>query len=293
MSNFKIGCGQITWSRSTPEEQVLSEIAQAGYEGVPASPRGGRSPQETLALLVKYGLKPAPGYLGASFWDKNEEADILERAETLAAFGQGAGLTELYVAAGGFEGYTVPSGKNRRQIAGHVKPEDAMTDAEFAQFAATLNKVGAITLAKGVRSCFHNHVGSTIETREEIDRLFSLVDRSLVFQGPDIGHLAWAGVDPVAFCRDYAADIKTMHVKDIDPDVLARGVAAEWDYGTFSDNGIFIELGEGMVDFPAIFGILENAGYDGWIIVETDVTQKPTALESATISRKYLKHIGY
>ncbi|MFL7810723.1 MAG: sugar phosphate isomerase/epimerase family protein, partial [Anaerolineae bacterium] len=155
------------------------------------------------------------------------------------------------------------------------------------------NKVGAITLAKGVRSCFHNHVGSTIETREEIDRLFSLVDRSLVFQGPDIGHLAWAGVDPVAFCRDYAADIKTMHVKDIDPDVLARGVAAEWDYGTFSDNGIFIELGEGMVDFPAIFGILENAGYDGWIIVETDVTQKPTALESATISRKYLKHIGY
>jgi inosose dehydratase len=119
------------------------------------------------------------------------------------------------------------------------------------------------------------------------------VDRSLVFQGPDIGHLAWAGVDPVAFCRDYADDIKTMHVKDIDPDVLARGVAAEWDYGTFSDNGIFIELGEGMVDFPAIFGILEDVGYDGWIIVETDVTQKPTALESATISRKYLKSIGY
>jgi inosose dehydratase len=293
MSNVQIGCGQITWSRSTPEEQVLSEIAQAGYEGVPASSRGGRSPEETLALLDQYGLKPAPGYLGASFWDKEQEAEILERAEALAEFGQGVGLTELYVAAGGFEGYVGRLGKNRREVAGHVGRADMMTDAEFAQFAATLNKVGEITLAKGVRSCFHNHVGSTIETREEIDRLFSLVDRSLVFQGPDIGHLAWAGVDPVAFCRDYADDIKTMHIKDIDPEVLARGVAAEWDYGTFSDNGIFIELGEGMVDFPAIFRILEGADYDGWIIVETDVTQKPSALESATISREYLKSIGY
>ena len=293
MSKIKIGCGQITWSRATPEEQVLSEIAQAGYEGVPAGPRGGRSPGETLALLSEYGLKPAPGYLGASFWDKSEEAAILERAEALAQFGQQAGLTELYVAAGGFEGYLGRRGKNRREVAGHVQPADTMTDAEFEQFAAVLNKVGEIALARGVRSCFHNHVGSTIETREEIDRLFSLVDRSLVFQGPDIGHLAWAGVDPVAFCHDYAKHIKSMHVKDIDPEVLARGVAEEWDYGRFSDSGIFVELGEGMVDFPAILQILEDVGYEGWVIVETDVTQKPTALESATISRDYLKRIGY
>jgi inosose dehydratase len=226
-------------------------------------------------------------------WEKNEEGGILERAKTLAAFGRAAGLTELYVAAGGFEHYVGRRGKNRRQVAGHVRSDDMMTDAEFGQFAETLNKVGEITLAQGVRSCFHNHVGSTIETREEIDRLFSLVDRSLVFQGPDIGHLAWAGVDPVAFCRDYADSIKTMHIKDIDPTVLEQGVAEEWDYGTFSENGIFVELGEGMVEFPGIFRILEDVGYEGWVIVETDVTQEATALESATISRNYLKSIGY
>ncbi len=293
MGKIKIGCSRITWSRSATQEQVLSEIAQAGYEGVDSGPRG-RSPQETLALLAEYGLKPAAsGYLSGSLWDKEEEPGILERAKVLAEFGQAIGRPEVYVAAGGFEGYVVPSGKNRRQIAGHVRPEDAMTGAEFEQFAETLNKVGEIMLAHGVHSCFHNHVGSTIETREEIDRLFSLVDRSLVFQGPDIGHLAWAGADPVAFCRDYADDIKTMHIKDIDPDVLARGVAEEWDYGTFSQNGIFAEIGEGMVDFPAIFRILEGTGYEGWVIVETDVTQEPSALESATISRAYLKTIGY
>ena len=73
---------------------------------------------------------------------------------------------------------------------------------------------------------------------------------SLVFQGPDIGHLAWAGADVAQFCRDYAKDIKTVHVKDINPDVLKEGVEKEWTYGEFSDAGIFAELGEGMVDFP-------------------------------------------
>jgi inosose dehydratase len=168
-----------------------------------------------------------------------------------------------------------------------------MTDAEFEQFAKTLDKVGQITMDQGVLSCFHNHVGSTIETREEIDRLFDMVDRKLVFQGPDIGHLAWAGADVVQFCRDYAQDIKTVHLKDIDPNVLKEGLENEWDYATFSAHGIFAELGEGFVDFPAVFDILSKANYEGWIVVETDVTQKPTALESATISRNYLRSIGY
>ena len=115
---------------------------------------------------------------------------------------------------------------------------------------------------------------------------------ALVFLGPDTGHLAWAGADPVAFCRDYASQIKTIHVKDVDEKVRLRGRAQEWDYGTFAANGIFAELGEGNVDFPAIFAILRDAGFAGWVIAETDVTQKPTALESATISRAYLKSFG-
>jgi inosose dehydratase len=291
MQNVLIGCGQITW-RNVAEEQVLAEIAQAGYEGAPAGPREGRSPAETLALFARHGLKPAPGYLGADFWDKSKEEEILERAEKMAQFAQEAGCTELYVAAGGFTSYVTRRGLARSQLSGHVKPEDGMSEAEYAQFASTINRVGEITLAHGVKSCFHNHVGSTIETRQEIDRLFALVDRNVVFMGPDTGHLAWAGADVVQFCRDYASSIKTMHVKDVNPRVLAEGVPAGWDYRTFSDRGIWTELGEGCVDFPAIFKILDDAGFSGWIIVETDVTQLPTPLESAVVSRNYLRRLG-
>ena len=291
MEGILVGCGQITWSRSTPVEQVLAEIAQAGYDGAPASPRAGRSAEETVELYTQHGLKPAPGYLGAAFWEKDQREQILERARQLALFMHQVGCTALYVAAGGFD-YVTPSGQTRSQVAGHVSPEDALSDEEYQRFAEVLNEVGEITLKEGVRSCFHNHVGSVIETREEIDRLFSLVERDLVFQGPDIGHLAWAGADVVQFCRDYAGSIKTMHLKDIHPEVLKEGREKKWDYRTFSEKGIFTELGEGFVDFPAMFDILKDAGFQGWVIVETDVTQKPSALESAIISRDYLKRIG-
>ena len=293
MSKWIIGGSTITWDRATPREQVLAEIAQAGFEGAPSGPRSGVTGQETVEFYARFGLKPGPGYLGANFEKAEEEAAILERAHTLGAFMRDIGCSEVYVAAGGFDGYVTSRGKTRRQIAGQVLPEDAMTDAEFEQFAAVLNKVGAITLEYGVASCFHNHVGSTIETREEIDRLFGMVDRKLVFHGPDIGHLAWAGADPVAYCRDYAQDIKTAHLKDIYPDVLQEGLDAKWTYGEFSDNGIFAELGEGMVDFPAIFDILKAAGFAGWIISEIDRTTKATPLESSIICRNYLKSIGY
>ena len=292
MTEILVGCGQITWPRGTPEEQILAEIAQAGFEGTPMNVRDERSPQEILDEFGRFGLKPAPGYLGADFWRAEQRDDIVKRARVQARFMRECGCTELYVAAGGFEGYVTASGKHRNELAGHVGPDDGLTDAEFRQFADTLNRVGEITLQEGVRSCFHNHVGSVIETQDEIERLLSLVDPELLFLGPDTGHLAWAGVDVVGFCRQYADRIKTIHVKDINAAVLQRGQKEGWDYGTFARNGLFAELGEGCVDLKATFDVLLAAGFCGWAIVETDVTQKPTALESATVSREYLKSLG-
>ena len=299
MSDLLIGCGQITWMKFAssraealaPQEQILTEIAQAGYDGAPASPQQDSSAQETLDLYHRHGMRPAPGYIGAEFWNKERRDEILERVRRHAAFSRAVGSTELYVAPSGFD-YVTRGGRTRYELAAHVRPEDSLTDEEFQIFAETLNMAGEITLAEGVRSCFHNHVGTVIETREEVDRLLSLTDPDRVFLGPDTGHLAWAGADPVAFCRDYAKRIKTVHLKDISFAVREQGRNAGWDYGTFEQQGIFVELGEGNVDFPAILAILRGVDFSGWLIVETDVTQKPTVLESATVSRAYLHSLG-
>jgi len=299
MNNILVGCGQITWVRFgangaewlAPEEEVLAQIAQAGYQGAPAGPEGDRTVQQTRELYARYGLAAAPGYLGTAFWEKSRQSEIVERARRHAHFSRELGCDALYVAPGGFD-YVTSSGLTRRQTAGHVRPEDALRDDEYQVFAETLNLVGAATLAEGVYSCFHNHVGTVIETRAETDRLLALTDPNLVFLGPDTGHMQWAGDDAVAFCRDYASRIKTMHLKDISESVRAQGAAAKWDYGTFTDHGIFAELGEGCIDFGAIMADLRAANFSGWLITETDVTQKHTPLESVTISREYLRQFG-
>ncbi len=283
MDGVKVACGGITWGRNAPREQVLAEIARAGYEGSPIG-RASGSAKETLDLYAKYGLKPAPGYISLEWWKPELRSQQLEQAAQQAAFHRELGLTEIYVAP-----TLTPE---RRKLSGQVTAATATSTDDLKRLADLITAVGRATLKEGVASSVHNHVGSAVETRDEIDRLFEHVDRSVVFQGADIGHLAWAGDDIVAFTRDYADSIKTLHLKDIDPKVLKEGIAAKWDYAGFSDHGIFAEFGEGMVDFPAMFDVLKKAGFKGWIVVETDVTQRPSALESAINSRNYLKSIG-
>ena len=285
MSELRIACGQITWRREEfTQDQILGQIAEAGYDGAPGSAPSFEDVPEIRALFERHGLAPAPGYLGAPLWDPDEADAIVERAATQAEIAASLGVNEIYVAAN-----LTPE---RRAVAGHVSSSDALDDSGFAAMASTLDRVGQVALQHGVRASFHNHVGSFIETREEIDELFSRVNRELVFQGPDLGHLAWAGGDPVSFIRDYADAITTLHIKDINPDVLAQGVLAKWTYSQFSEAGIFTELGQGMVDFPAVFAALKQSGFSGWVVVETDVTQLPTALESAKISREYLRSLN-
>lgn len=281
---IKIACGQITWRRSEFSlEQILRQIAEAGYDGAPASAPSIEEVAEVRQKFDTAGLKPAPAYLGAEFWDASQADEIVAKADRIATTSKAFGLTEVYVAAN-----LTPE---RRKVSGHVKPSDALTSDAWDVFAQTLNRVGEATLKHGVRASFHNHVGSFVETRSEIDELFARVDPALVFHGPDIGHLAWAGDDVVSYVRDYLPGITTLHVKDIDPAVLADGVANDWDYSQFSDHGIFTELGQGFVDFPSLVQILRDSSFQGWIVVETDVTQRPSALESATVSRDYLRSL--
>lgn len=288
---IEIGCGQITWRGSgASDEQVLADIAAAGYGGAPW-PRGERDASTIVELFGRHGLKPAPGYLAGDYWDLSRRDDQLAEARRYAEVSRQLGLTELYLADGGFDRVR-PGHRTRRQAAGNVTEADALSDEEFAQLAEGVSAVGRATLEYGVRSCFHNHVGSFVETRAEVERLLALADPHALFLGPDTGHLAWAGDDPVAFFRDHRDRILTVHIKDIGTHALEEGRRLDWDYRTYSDSGIFTELGDGVVDWDAFFEIVRESGFSGWLIVETDVTQLASPRESAVRSRESLRKWG-
>lgn len=292
--NLTLGCGQITWHRSPregpTEDSVLADIASAGYDGAPWV-GAEHDAADIRAALQRHGLAPAPTYLGADFWDPSQRAAHVESARTLARRSRELGLTELFVAAHGFD-FETSLGRTRWQAAAHSLPGDSLSDQQFGELVRTLQAVGEAALEFGVRACYHNHGGTVVEREDEIERLLDATDPEVLFLGPDVGHLAWAGIDVVAFARRHAARIKTMHLKDVDAEVRAQGAAQGWDYEAFERAGIWTEIGTGSVDFPGLFGVLDEHGFEGWLIVETDVTRLSSPRESARVSRENLRALG-
>ncbi|MCC6626556.1 MAG: TIM barrel protein [Chloroflexi bacterium] len=292
---IRIACEPITWNAwpGYPEEQKLAEIAAAGYagwtlrfpefddRGEPVAP-----PQATLARLAAHGLAAAPGYLSGRLWEADQRAALVASARARARFSRALDVTELFVACHCLpELFAITAQATGRRAAG-------LDDAGFDIMAATLDAMGAATLAEGVAVCFHNHAGSYVETEAEYEALIERIDPARVWLGPDTGHHLIGGGEVVPFFERHADRVRSVHLKDIDPAVLARGRAERLGYHPMVNAGLFAELGEGCIDFPAVLAALRGAGFDGWLIAETDKTTKPTARESVTISRAYLRNLG-
>jgi len=84
-----------------------------------------------------------------------------------------------------------------------------------------------------------------------------------------------------------------IHFKDCQPDVAAASRREGWDYFQSVGNGVFCELGQGCVDFPAVKAWLDQRLDIKWGIVEQDILPgmgKPK--ESAARNRAYLRSIG-
>lgn len=286
MATFKLAGSGITYRRQATPEQMYKEIASVGYKGTPVGYREGVDPADLKKTLASNGLEPAPGYLGAKYHDPAETQNILDLAKRQAAFAQALGLTELFVAENCFTERFAVAGHETANRADQVSPDG------YKVMADTLNKVGEICKQHGVAAAFHNHAGSYIETRDEFDKLLALTDPNLVFIGLDTAHLTYGGGDAADFARTYAPRFRALHLKDIYPNKLEDARKNKWTYHQAQENGIWAELGEGMVDFPGIFDALRKANFNGWAVVEIDQTTKATPLESLQICYKYLKSIG-
>jgi len=283
------GCSTITWRLSgcqAPVEEMLRDIAEVGYAGVPASFRDGERPEKVAKLYRSFGLRPLASYLGARFHKPAERVAILAQARQHIEWSLALGLTELFVAESCFP--------ERFAVAGQqtANRSDQLSHSGYRYMADALNEVGRLCREQGMRACFHNHAGSYIETRDEFDRLLAMTDPELVFIGLDTGHLAYGGGDVPDFVATYAPRIKILHLKDVYRNVLEQARRHKWDYHTAVANGLWAELGEGVVDFRAVFEHLGRVGYEGWAIVEIDRTTKPTPRDSIAVCYAHLAGLG-
>jgi inosose dehydratase len=182
----------------------------------------------------------------------------------------------------------------RTQNAGRITPDMGLGDAEWQIFAAGATRIAqAVKRETSLRTVFHHHCAGYVETPAEIEKLLSLTDPHLLGLCFDTGHYRFGGGDPLQGLRGYGNRVWHFHFKDYQPAVGQRAAAEGWDYFTAVRHGVFCELGQGAVDFPAVTAELGRMGYQGWGVVEQDVLPgMGQPKESARRNREYLKKLG-
>lgn len=272
--------------------QVLNEIVETGYEGTELGDWGfmPTDPQKLSEEIHGRNLKLLGAFVPVAL--KKLEAhqtgiDVAVRTARLMAAVEG-NLPFIILAD---ENGSIPE---RTKNAGRVTPEMGLSDSEWQIFAEGAEKVAAaVRKETGLRTAFHHHCAGYVETPAEIEKLMSLTDPSLLGLVFDCGHYRFGGGDPVEGLKKYGKRVWHFHFKDYHLGFGKQGVKEGWDYFQSVSAGVFCELGQGEVNFPALLAELEKIGYEGWGVVEQDVLPgmgKPK--ESAQRNRDYLASIG-
>jgi inosose dehydratase len=169
------------------------------------------------------------------------------------------------------------------------KEKPYFTDDEWKMLCGGLNELGKLADEYGLKLVFHHHMGTGVQTLEEIDRLLAETDPSHVHLLYDTGHIFVSDGDYMALIKKHMNRIKHVHFKDVRQAVMDECKQEGKSFRESFLAGIFTVPGDGSVDFRQPFDVIEEYGYTGWIVIEAE--QDPAVahpLEYALMARKYL-----
>ena len=282
-----LGINPIGWSNDdmpelggeTPLEVCLREAREAGFEGVEKGHKFPSDPSALRAILARHGLRFVSGWYSGRLIGRSAADEI----EAIGAHLDLLAKNEAKVLI-----FAETTGCIHGQRGTRLSRRPTMREDDWPGFCARLTEVAKHCLDRGLRLVVHHHMGTVIETAEDIDRLMDGTGDSVGLL-LDAGHATFADADPAALAGTYASRIFHVHFKDVRRDVLSRAKAADWSFLDAVLAGIFTVPGDGFIDFAAMLTPLKAAGYAGWMVVEAE--QDPDRADPftyATLGQKNL-----
>lgn len=282
--NIKLGITPTLWWNDDfldidigiPFGQCVSEMALAGFEGCSVGHKYPKDPVVLKQELDLRGLQVSEPWVSTYFTINEMKDKTIRNFEQQLDFMQQLGVTDIVVAEFGQAVNPLPVAvfANRPHF----------NDQQWEHLTQGLNFVGELAIKRGLRLCYHPHMGTGVMDRDDLDRLMANTDEKLVHLLLDTAHLAFAGADPLDAARAYAKRIKHLHLKDIRGDVVKRAHAEHFSFREAIEAGVFTVPGDGDIDFVPIFQVLADADFQGWMVVEAE--QDPAKANPLTYAKK-------
>lgn len=250
-----------------PTEQILREAQQIGFDGVENGHRWPTDPEELKRTLGGYGLKFISGWHSLNLLAhsvEDEKRAIQPHLDKLKHNG-----CTVCIAC---ETSNTVHGSPGTPLAD--RPE--LDDAAMADFGERVEQIAAFTAAEGIDLVYHHHMGTVVQTPEDIDRFMAATGPAtkLLF---DTGHCYFGGGDPAKVLGRHISRVRHFHAKNVRPVVMETVWKENLSFLDGVRRGVFTVPGdpEGGVEFLPCLKILADAGYDdGWLVIEAE--QDPT-----------------
>jgi myo-inosose-2 dehydratase len=277
---IRLGTNPIAWSNddlrslggATPLETCLAEAKQAGFEGIELGHKFPRTVPELKAVLDAHRLSFISGWYSSELLLRDAKAEIAAMRPHLDLL-KGAGAQVLIFAE------TSNAIHGDRALPLSRRPK--LDAGDWKQFGARMTEVGKAVADAGLSLVYHHHMGTVVESAEDIDRLMEGTGDAVKLL-LDTGHATFGGVDPVVLARRYRTRIGHVHTKDIRQAVMAESRRKDWSFLDSVVEGVFTVPGDGMVDFRAVLAELPD--YRGWLVIEAEQDpEKANPLHYATL----------
>ncbi len=241
------------WGYQMTPDRVLREMAEVGITATEFGPDGflPDEPQAKADTLAAYGLKAVGGFVPVVLHDPGHDP-VPEVDQALDSFVAAGGDVLVLAANSGLDGYD-------------ARP--VLDETGWATMFANLDRLAELARSRGVTPCLHPHVGTMVETHDDILRV---LDGSSISLCLDTGHMLIGGTDPVEIVEQWPSRIAHVHAKDVDKAMVTKVRSGELTYQQAVAQDIYVPLGKGDVDFQTIVARLDEAGFDGWYVMEQD-----------------------
>lgn len=148
------------------------------------------------------------------------------------------------------------------------------TDDEWNQFTKGLDVLGEIAASYGLKLVYHHHLGTVVQTLEEVNRLMDNTNPNVVHLLYDTGHIYASDKEYMPLLEKHINRIKHVHFKDIRDDVMKTSEENGNSFRSAFLAGMFTVPGDGCIDFKKVYDKLLEHNYHSWIVIEAEQGRK-------------------